>query len=137
MTQTQQEYEATERNRFHQQMADVDKQSMADRKAARDEWSAAMITTPATVAERIEWLLAGNYGQGSYVVALQVMASPRMNHAAWLGQTIAALEWQCPPAFARSAYVKLTTAQREKLDTFIATTIRVWRDEQKAEADNG
>jgi hypothetical protein len=127
---TQAEYEARERAQFRQQLADVDRQSLSNRQAARDEWSAAMITTPALVAERISWLLSGSYGRGSYTAALDVMAAPRMNHAAWLGQTIAALEWNCPPAFARQAYVKLTAAQRAKLDTAIADIIAEWRTEQ-------
>lgn len=133
VSESQAEYEARERTAFRKQLDDVDRAPLADRQAARQEWAAALVAEPPLIAERVSWLLNGSYGYGSYSAARDVMASPRMNHAAWLGQTIAALEWQCPATFARQAYRTLTVEQRGRVDDCIQRIINRWRKEQ---ADN-
>lgn len=101
---------------------------LTERQEARSEWLDALKNTPEIIAERVGWLLDGNYGYGSHIEAQNVATNKRMNRAAWMGITIAALEWQCPSNFARSAWNKLTPEEQKavndaimaEIDSFIA-----------------
>jgi hypothetical protein len=103
---------------------EIEKAPLADRQAARAEWHAAC-QDPTLVAQRLGWLLDGNYGYGSYLAA-RSMASlvGRTNRAAGLSHMIAALEWRCSAAFAREVYVKrLTDVERTALDAAVAQVL--------------
>lgn len=85
-------------------LQEIERAPLADRREARTEWAEAL-KTPALIRERVEWLLDGCYGKGAYDRAHEIRnGSARMNKTAQLGQLIAALEWQCPSAFAREAW---------------------------------
>lgn len=126
------EYEQDERRRFLAGLERVEKAPLSERQEGRDAWVEAL-QAPEFVAERIGWLLNGSYGQGSYAAALQVIGSPRMNVQAWLGQTIAAIEWHCPANFARAAWCKLTDDQKKTLADLIQKEI----DYKVAEMEEG
>ena len=82
-----------------------------------------MATDPATVAERISWLIDGNYGYGQMQMARQVVASPRTNREAALTQLVAVYEWQCPRRMSVEAWKKLSTAQKKALSAAVAVVI--------------
>lgn len=105
--------------RFCEQLS---KEPLAVRQGMREEWRYSITSEPETVAERVGWLLAGNYSQESYSAAWAVLAG-RGNHVAALGIMIAALEWQCPPAFARGAWRSLTPEQQERVNAAIQGAI--------------
>lgn len=115
-------YERDEARRFRAQLDQVEKAPLSERKEGRDQWAGAL-RTPEIVAERIGWLLNGSYGRGSYCAALVVIGNPRMNVKAWLGATIAAIEWRCPGAYARAAWKTLTPDQQTTLADLIQAEI--------------
>ncbi len=115
-------FEQAERRRFLAELEQVEKAPLSDRKDGRTAYTEAL-QTPELVAERIGWLLNGSYGQGSYCAALQVIGNPRQNVQAWLGQTIAAIEWHCPANFARAAWCALSDAQKAALAKLIQVEI--------------
>jgi len=119
---TQQEHEHREALLFRKEMAASEKGSLAERREAAAEFYEAMALDPKLVAERIGWLIDGNYGYGSYKATERVLAS-RMNKEAWLVQTIGALEWQVPPRMTVQIWKKLTAAQRERLHRAIVKEI--------------
>ena len=93
-------YETDEITRHFNAIKAIEAAPLPERQAAREEWHQALLN-PALVAERIGWLLDGNYGYGAYHLALITTANRRLNRAAWLAHTIAALEWRCSSVFAR------------------------------------
>ena len=101
----------------------INKSPLRDRQEARAAFLEAMATDPATVAERISWLIDGHYGYGEMLAARQVVASPRMNHEAGLTQLVAVFEWQCPRVMAVDAWKKLTPAQKKALSAAVAVVV--------------
>ena len=116
------EYEHREAQEFHKQLQEVEKAPLAYRKEAADDYLQAMKHQPERVAERIDWLLAGNYGYGAMKAAERIV-NGRGNRMASLSIIIAALEYQCPSRMAAAAWKKLTKAERDKLDDAIKTEI--------------
>ena len=128
------EYDQHEVRMTQRKLDALDKQPLADRKEARREFKAAMASNPNLVANRIDWMLDGNYGRGPYVMARQVMGmTSRANKAAMLTQMIAGLDWSCPDRFARTAYKKLTQEQQDLLTSKVQTIIDEWVEAQKEE----
>jgi hypothetical protein len=120
---SQAEYERNERSRAYADEQRINKASLGDRKAARDAFHEAMAEDPATVAERISWLLDGNYGFGQMMVAKEAVTAKRMNREALLTQSVGVFEWQCPRDMSRAAWTKLTPAQKKALSTAVAVVI--------------
>ena len=106
-----------------------------DRQAARDEWLHDMRTDPQLIADRIGWLLGGNYGYGSYLISRQIADNKRLNREAALSQMIAALEWRCPARFAARAWNKLTPDQQQELSKRIQTELDDYEIERNAETE--
>lgn len=119
-------HEMNEINIFFNDLKRVDKLPLADRKANARRFSEELHSPGGmeVIAERVGWLLDGNYGEGAQIKAMQVARSPRMNQAAYLVQTIAALEWLVPPAMTIAAWRTLSMAQRNKLDRLIKEEIK-------------
>lgn len=115
-------FDFSARVEFNSQIRRVESAPLTERQEARADWQEAL-KDPALVCERIEWLLDGNYGYGSYEEATTTIHNKRMNRPAWLGQVIAALEWQCPNNFARQAWNKLTTDEQENITAMINKVI--------------
>ncbi len=120
---SQAEYESNERLRAIRDESRIEKAPLADRKEAQAAFYEAMATDPAIVAERISWLIDGNYGYGQMQMAKQVVGSPRMNREAALTQLVAVFEWQCPRRMAIDAWKKLTGPQKKALSAAIAVVI--------------
>lgn len=108
---------------FNRDVRRIESATLEDRKEGFSEWLDALQNDPDIVIERIEWLIDGNYGFGSYELAREVIGNKRMNRSAWLGQTIAALEWQCPNDYARKAWNKLTAEQQENITSRINAVV--------------
>lgn len=96
---------------------------LEDRREAKANFLEAMRDAPSRVAERISWLLDGNYGYGEMLLAQQILRSPRMNRRAALTQMIGALEWMCTENDERLAWKALSKAQQAKLDSEIDRVI--------------
>jgi len=120
---TQAEYEHREAVEFHRQLKDAEKGTLSERRHAAMQFAEHLAHDPALVAERIGWLVDGNYGYGAYKAAERVLAG-RGNKEAWLVQTIGALEWQVPPRMTVQIWKKLSPAQREKLHKAIVKELR-------------
>lgn len=123
MIPSQKEYEEREAADLRRKLYEVESAPLTDRRAAAVDYLKALRQNPEIVAERIDWLIAGSYGYGSYQAALKVLADKRSNRAAILNQMIAALEWGCSNAHAREAYNCLTIAQKADLNKRIETVI--------------
>lgn len=121
---SQAEYERNERDRALADERRVDRAPLGDRKAARDAFHEAMAEDPATVAERVSWLLDGSYGYGQMVMAKEAVAAKRMNREALLTQMVGVFEWQCPRDMSRAAWTKLTPAQKRALSAAVAVVVR-------------
>ena len=121
--QTDREYEQQERALHAARLREIEAAPLAERREAAREYECAMRERTATIAGRISWLLEGCYGKGAQLAARDVLARPRMNRAAWLSQTIAALEWSCPAREAREAWKRLTAAEQATLAAQIERVI--------------
>lgn len=126
---SQHEYESREIDEFLRQMREVDRAPLADRKESARHFAEAMARDPELVAERVSWLLHGNYGYGSYVKAVEVSRSPRMNQVAWLVQTAGAVEWSSPPKMTVAAWKKLTKDQKLHLHAAVERALRSFQQE--------
>jgi len=121
---SQSEYERRELQEANQRLSAVERAPLADRKEAAAEFLAAMRDHPELVAERVGWLLGGNYGYGQMLMAKRVLGSPRSNRSAALTQMVAAFEWSSPGAMTREAWKKLTKSQQATLERAVQATIR-------------
>lgn len=125
--------EMDEVGRAVQKMQEVARAPLSDRKEARTAFGEAMATDPALVAERVGWLIDGNYGFGEMIKAKQVIASPRMNRRAALTQMVGVYEWQCPGDFAVDAWKKLSGSQKSALDAALDVVIEAAEAEMASE----
>lgn len=120
---SQAEYERREIDEARRKVIEVERAPLAERKEACADFFEAMRDRPELIAERIGWLLAGNYGYGSMILAKQVLKNRRMNRPAALTQMIATYEWMCPPRMAVEAWKRLTSAQKEALQVAVEEVI--------------
>lgn len=118
------DYEMRERMEFNDKYREVAALPLADRKAAAKMFFEAMRDEPELVAERIGWLLAGNYGYGGMKAAEEVLKNKRMNRMAWLTQAVGVCEWQCPQDMQIRMWKKLTKEQKEALDNAILAELK-------------
>lgn len=104
------------------EVREIEGAPLEERREAREAFYQAM-RDPALVAERIGWLIDGNYGQGQMLQALRVLASPRMNRRAALTHMVGLYEWRCPGAFAAEAWKRLTASEKRALDAAVDVVI--------------
>lgn len=120
---SKQEYETNEIHRAQIEMDRIERAPLSERKEAAQDFYEAMRDDPATVAERLGWLLDGNYGYGQMVMAKRIVASPRMNREAALTNLVATFEWRCPQRMVAEAWKKLTAPQKKMLDAALKVVI--------------
>jgi len=118
---SQAEYERNELAAAQRHEREVDAAPLAERKENQGNFLEAMRERPETVAERIDWLLEGNYGYGARLVALQ--ATSRMNRPALFAQLIAVYEWMCPRRMAVDAWKKLSAGEKARLQAAVESII--------------
>lgn len=126
-------YENREAADFHRQLREVARAPLRDRQEACREFFEAMRDHPDVVGERIGWLIDGNYGFGAGRAANDILRNRRMNRAAWLTQTVGALEWQCPQDMLVRAWKKLSPSEKAKLERAVEREI----SSALAEGSNG
>ena len=129
-TPSQHEYEMRERREAHRHLDEIRKAPLAERKEAQAEFFEAMRDRPRLVGERVGWLLDGNYGYGSVLLAKQILHSPRMNRVAALTQMVGAFEWQCPEDMTRQAWKRLTAGEKHELARAVEHAIQQAEDEE-------
>ena len=100
---------------------EVDRAPLAERKEAQNDFLEAIQKYPEVVAERVGWLLDGQYGMGAMLLAHNVTA--RMNRPAAYSQMIAVLDHNCPKRMAAEAWKKLTKPQQAKLQREIEAVL--------------
>lgn len=126
---TNAEYEQNEAMLLMKRLREVEQPPLKDRQDAAAEFLKDL-SDPVLIAERIDWLLVGNYGYGEMQQAKRVVAS-RGNRAMHLTVLIAALEWQCPSRMAIAAWKKLTPPQQEALDKAVQKVIKKYTPKPK------
>lgn len=129
-TPSQHEYETREIRAAHHHLDEVKKAPLADRKDAQLDFFKAMRDQPRLVGERVSWLLDGNYGYGSMLLAKRILHSPRMNRVAALTQMIGAFEWQCPEDMTRQAWKRLTPGEKHELARAVEAAIHSAEDDE-------
>ena len=120
---TQAQYEANELADARRKEEYVNRESLRDRKESQAHFHDLMAHDPALVAERIGWMVDGNYGFGPMLLAKQIVASPRMNRVAALTQLVGVFEWSCPRVMSVATWKKLTKSQQRALESAIETVI--------------
>lgn len=120
---SQAEYEHRELQGAHKRLEEIQRAPLAERKEAQASFLEALRDSPELVAERIGWLLDGNYGYGAMQLAKRVLSSPRMNRSAALTQMVGAFEWQSPEVLTREAWKRLTPGQKASLEEAVQGAI--------------
>ena len=120
---TQAQYEHNELAIAYRDEERINHEPLRDRKECQASFLEAMATDPAVIAERIGWLIDGNYGYGPMVLAKRIVASPRSNRVAGLSQLVCVYEWRCPRVMGVAAWKKLTKSQKHALESAIETVI--------------
>ena len=120
---TQAQYEANELEIARRDEDRINREPLRDRKECQSSYLEAMRTDPATVAERIAWLIEGNYGKGPQLLAARIVANPRLNRVAGLAQLVGVYEWRCPRVMGRTAWKRLTKSQQATLASVIEVVI--------------
>jgi hypothetical protein len=120
---TQAQYEADELDIARRDEERINREPLRDRRECQASYLDAMRTDPATVAERIAWLIEGNYGKGPQLLAARIVSNPRLNRVACLAQLVCVYEWRCPRVMGREAWKKLTKSQQATLARVIEVVI--------------
>lgn len=110
------------------QEREVEGASLADRKEGQKEYHDTIANRPEVIAERVGWLLDGNYGMGWMLRAQQ--ATTRMNRPALFCQMIAILDFRCPSRMATDAWKKLSAAQKARLQREVEQVITEYDKER-------
>ena len=110
---------------------EVERAPLAERKEAQEAFFQTIKHNPAIVAERVTWLLDGQYGMGAMLQAHSV--TKRSNRPAAYSQMIAVLDHNCPRAMAVAAWKKLTAKEQTKLQQLLETAIEEFDASQREE----
>ena len=114
-------YEISERNAFNAQINAINADPI-DQESAR-EFDSILRNDCTLVTTRIDWLIQGCYGKGSYDVTREVIMNKRMNRHAWLFQTIAALEFNVKASKARAIWNALDKDTQSTINYDLSLTI--------------
>jgi hypothetical protein len=127
---SQAEYEQNELRAASRHEREIDQAPLNDRKEAQRRFFEVMWTQPGLVAERISWLLDGNYGFGPMLLAKRLVASPRSNRRAGLTLSVGVFEWMCPRRYGIAAWKKLPRQQQALLDAAVDVVIEAAEQEE-------
>lgn len=122
---TQSEYERDEARRLQAQLDAVERAPLAERREGMQDWTNAM-QCPHVIGERVEWIFNGTYGFGAMKHAERIRDG-RGNREAQLGMLVAALDHNCPRAFAAKAWKGLPAGLQRKVNAAIARAIKASR----------
>lgn len=127
------EYERKATGEAHSRRMEIEGAPLSERKEAQGEFFEIMKRDPALVAERLGWLIDGNYGYGEMQLAKQVVVSPRMNRRASLTQLVGLYEWQVPAVMVNASWKKLTGAEKAALDAAVDVVIEAAEEDMKGD----
>jgi len=130
---SQQQYEMRSLDEARRHEMEVERTPLSERRENAASFLGVMQRDPALVAERIGWLIDGNYGYGEMLVAKRVVTNPRLNRRAALVQLVGIYEWMTPRDMVIRAWKKLTTGQKRDLDAAVDVVIEVAEREMKGE----
>ncbi len=106
-----QAYAVRERYQYVMERQRREHAPLVDRWAARQDY-VVLLQSPDLLADRVAWVLEGQYGYGARMAAQDILRRPRMNRVAALGMLVADVECQCPGRFAVQAWKAITVAQQ-------------------------
>lgn len=109
-------YEAREIDRHLAEMHNLEKCSLAHKRDAKAKFLDAIVSDPELIAERVDWLLAGHYGHGAYLLAHKQVSTEAAVEG--LLMMIAQCEWMCTKKWASLAF---TEAGPDRIALLIAT----------------
>lgn len=118
---TEEQYRQAEINRHRVELSRVLGQSKADRTESTNDFISILLTSRDHFYTSVDYLLAGNYGAGAYYSFCKL--SPRMTRAAWLFNTVAALEYRVPDVYARKVYKNLNPEIQDAINSKLAEMI--------------
>jgi hypothetical protein len=127
------EYERKAAREAYSRRVEIEGAPLSERKEAQAEFFKVMKGDPALVAERLGWLIDGNYGYGEMQQAKQVVASPRMNRRASLTQLVGLYEWQVPAVMVNASWKKLTGSEKAALDAAVDVVIEAAEEDMKGD----
>ena len=128
---TIQEYETNELRIAIRDEERIVKSPLAERQEGLASYVEIATKAPNRLAERIQWLLDGNYGKGQQLICER--ATKRSNRVALFSQLIAVYEFRTTRDMARKAWRKWTTGQKKSLDTEIGKVIAEWDKSREME----
>ena len=123
----------TPRNEHYKSMGEVEKQSLADRQEAQAEYLSVMQSENWRIVDAAEHILMGNYGEGAYTVAREIVPNKRQNRVAGLALLVAQYEFGCPSRQAAAAYNKLLPAEKKEINGKLQIVIDEALAEMKAD----
>ncbi len=125
-------YDMNERYSARKKLDALKKEPLSERKENAAQFLSAL-KDPELIAQRIEWLLEGNYGHGQMLMARQSAEKGKggnKNVEAQLNILVAGFEWQCPADLAIKAWKSLSASEKAKLDTAIKKVIKNYREDK-------
>jgi len=122
---TQKQYETQELRLLDAKIKEVETAPLDERRLNADILRQVYKDQPEVFAERVGWLIMGNYGKGAQLRAESILKMNRnANKAAGLAILTAALEYGVSNAHARSVFTKyLTPGEQAKLTALIEAEI--------------
>jgi len=125
------EYELAEKNKTARRLAEIERTSGAERKAAYQDMQQALTDCPSIIQDRLSWLLDGTYGHGEMLRALEVIdLSGRANKPAQLMTLFCAFEFGVKGADVRKFFKSLTPDVQTALTDGINQAIKEWLADQ-------
>ena len=124
-------YEQNERKILMSQLIEITKIPVLERTKNKAEYLETLKNDTNLLTQRVGWLLDGNYGRGSYLVAGEIANNYRCNRPANLAILVAQLEWQITPSQARHAFSQLSEGRKEEVTEAINETIESHLETEK------
>ena len=115
--------------RFHANIARINSQTLADRRAARADAIRDLCAYPGLLEERASWLVAGHYGAGAQF-AFRALSN-RANRRAWLFSHTLAIDWGVSSAHARSIWRDLDPGIQARINDELDRAMR--EDEEEGD----
>lgn len=102
-------YEQEELRRFHGEMMERERRPLLDRRDAKENLRNTLATIEGVqdFLQTVSWIINGSYGAGAYLAFRRL--TKRMNRRAWLFNTAACLEYDCPIKFSCATWHNLST----------------------------
>tara|TARA_Y100000310_G_scaffold227304_1_gene229534 strand:- start:174 stop:590 length:417 start_codon:yes stop_codon:yes gene_type:complete len=131
-------YEKEELRKAEYRWDSLDRESLLDRKAGRDEY-ASLLKDPKDLNRILGYFFDNlcngccDYGDGPKLLLEDILKDPnkRINKVSRISQLVAAFECQCPRRYALDAYVlQLTQPERDAANELFKSYIKKWEEEQ-------